>query len=137
MKTYIVGRGFEKFKDELEVNKNVVVVGEVDTLAQWYHDAYFVVAPIFDGSGMKTKVAEALMYGKKIIGTPEAFSGYEDIVEQAGRVCHSSDEFVAAIESSDKMVNGSFDTELRKIYEENYSFEAAKLRLESIMGAKN
>ena len=94
MKTYIVGRGFEKFKSELEINENVVVVGEVDTLAQWYHDAYFVVAPIFDGSGMKTKVAEALMYGKKIIGTPEAFSGYEDIVKQAGNVCDSADEFV-------------------------------------------
>ncbi len=133
MKTYIVGRGFEKFKSELEVNENVVVVGEVESLAQWYHDAYFVIAPIFDGSGMKTKVAEALMYGKKIIGTPEAFSGYEEIAEQAGRVCHSADEFVAAIEASDEMVNNSFDTELRKIYEENYSFEAAKLRLESIM----
>ena len=42
-----------------------MVVGEVESLAQWYHDAYFVVAPIFDGSGMKTKVAEALMYGKE------------------------------------------------------------------------
>ena len=137
MKTYIVGRGFEKFKRELEVNENVVVVGEVETLAQWYHDAYFVVAPIFDGSGMKTKVAEALMYGKKIIGTPEAFTGYEKIVEEAGRVCHSADEFVAAIESSADMVNSSFDTELRKIYEKNYSFEAARIRIKSIMGEKN
>ncbi len=137
MKTYIVGRGFEKFKNELEVNDNIVVVGEVESLAQWYHDAYFVIAPIFDGSGMKTKVAEALMYGKKIIGAPEAFSGYEEVVEQAGQVCYSIDEFVSAIESSDEMVKSSFDAELRKIYEDNYSFEAAKLRLESIIGEKH
>ena len=134
IKTYIVGRGFEKFKSELEVNENVVVIGEVDSLAQWYHDAYFVVAPIFDGSGMKTKVAEALMYGKKIIGTPEAFTGYENVVEQAGRVCSTADEFVSAIESSNEMVNSVFDSNLRKIYEENYSFEAAKSRLENITG---
>lgn len=133
IKTYIVGRGFEKYRSELEVNENVVVIGEVDSLAQWYHDAYFVVAPIFDGSGMKTKVAEALMYGKKIIGTSEAFTGYEGVTEQAGRVCHSDDEFVRAIESSDEMVSSSFDTELRRIYEENYSFSAAKSRLESII----
>lgn len=133
IKTYIVGRGFEKYKKELEVYDNVVVVGEVESLAQWYHDAYFVVAPIFDGSGMKTKVAEALMYGKKIIGTNEAFTGYEAIIEQAGRVCQTAEEFISAIELSDQMVNSPFDKELRKIYEENYSFSAAKLRLESIM----
>ena len=133
MKTYIVGRGFEKFKRELEINEKVVVIGEVDSLSQWYHDAYFVVAPIFDGSGMKTKVAEAMMYGKKIIGTPEAFSGYEHVVEQAGRICYTADEFVQAIESSDEMVNSSFDPELRKMYEENYSFETAKRRLVYIL----
>jgi glycosyltransferase involved in cell wall biosynthesis len=133
IKTYIVGRGFEKFKNELEAHDNVVVVGEVDSLAQWYHDAYFVIAPIFDGSGMKTKVAEALMYGKKIIGTTEAFTGYESITEQVGNVCKTADEFISAINSSDKMVDSIFDKELRRIYEDNYSFSAAQSRLESIM----
>ena len=56
-----------------------------------------VIAPIFDGSGMKTKVAEALMYGKRIIGTREAFSGYEDIAEEVGWVCNTKEEFVAAL----------------------------------------
>jgi len=133
IKTYIVGRGFEKYKSELEKNDKIVVIGEVESLAQWYHDAHFVIAPIFDGSGMKTKVAEALMYGKKIIGAPEAFTGYEDITEQAGDVCHTVDEFVSAIETSNKIVMNSFDTELRKIYEENYSYTAAKKRLEKIL----
>ena len=133
IKTYIVGRGFEKYRDELEINKNVVVVGEVESLAQWYHGAYFVIAPIFDGSGMKTKVAEALMYGKNIIGTPEAFTGYEEVIKQAGRVCNTAEDFISAIESSDEMVNSLFDNELRNIYKENYSFEAAKSRLEDIM----
>ena len=133
IKTYIVGRGFEKFKNELETHENVIVIGEVESLAQWYHDAYFVVAPIFDGSGMKTKVAEALMYGKKVIGTNEAFSGYENIIEHAGVVCKTADEFITAIESSDQMVERLFDRELRKLYEENYSFSAARTRIESIL----
>lgn len=134
IKTYIVGRGFESLRDELELNGKVEVIGEVDSLAQWYQDSYFVIAPIFDGSGMKTKVVEALMFGKKIIGTPEAFSGYEQIADQAGRICLSAEEFVAAIESADEIVNGSFDLELRAIYEERYSYTAAKSRLVSIMG---
>ena len=134
IKIYIVGKGFERFKSKLEINGKVEVVGEVDSLAQWYQDAYFVIAPIFDGSGMKTKVAEALMFGNKIIGTPEAFSGYEAIADRVGCVCHSADEFVAAIESAGEIVKDSYDIELRKIYEERFSYQAAKLRLEKILG---
>lgn len=133
IKTYIVGRGLEKFRNQLETNDKVKVIGEVDSLAQWYHDAKFVVAPIFDGSGMKTKVAEALMYGKMIVGTPEAFSGYENFTKQAGCVCNNAEEFISVINLSGTMVNSLFDNDLRKIYEENFSFMAAKLRLKDIM----
>ena len=78
IKICIVGKGFERYKKELELGGKVEVIGAVDSLAEWYLKAHFVIAPIFDGSGMKTKVAEALMYGKTVIGTPEAFSGYEE-----------------------------------------------------------
>ena len=111
----------------------VEVVGAVDDLAEWYLKSHFVIAPIFDGSGMKTKGAEALMFGKKVIGTPEAFSGYEEIADKAGRVCASADDFVTAIESADAMVNSSCDRELRAIFDEKYSYVAAKARLEVIM----
>jgi glycosyltransferase involved in cell wall biosynthesis len=135
IKTYIVGRGFEKFKDELEIDGKVIVIGEVDSLSEWYLKAHFVIAPIFDGSGMKTKVAEALMYGKKIIGTPEAFTGYEEISDIAGRVCRTAADFVEAIESVDEIVTSSFDKDLRSIYEEKYSYTASRARLERIMNA--
>jgi hypothetical protein len=135
VKTCIVGRGFEGLKSELEVPGKVEVIGEVESLVQWYRNAHFVIAPIFDGSGMKTKVAEALMFGKNIIGTPEAFTGYEEIADRAGLVCGSADEFVTAINSVDKIVHSSFDSELRRIYEERYSYSAAKLRLEIIMNS--
>ena len=133
VKTCIVGRGFEELKDVLGVEGRVEVIGAVDSLAQWYHDAYFVIAPIFDGSGMKTKVAEALMFGKKIIGTPEAFSGYEDIAERAGWVCSTADEFVAAIDRARDADLARFDPELRALYEAKYSFSAARSRLAAIM----
>lgn len=134
IKICIVGRGFEDFRDELELDGKVEVVGAVESLAEWYLKSHFVIAPIFDGSGMKTKVAEALMFGKKVIGTPEAFSGYEDIAVRAGRVCATADDFVEAIKAADEMVNSSCDNELREIYEARYSFVAAKERIESIMG---
>jgi len=134
IKICIVGRGFEAYRAELEREGKVQVVGAVDHLADWYRNAHFVIAPIFDGSGMKTKVAEALMYGKKIIGTPEAFSGYEDIDKKVGWVCKTADDFSVAISHAQGLVTKSFDPELRAIYEEKYSFEATKSRLINILG---
>jgi glycosyltransferase involved in cell wall biosynthesis len=133
IKICIVGRGFEDIRHELEREGKVEVVGAVDSLAKWYLDAHFVIAPIFDGSGMKTKVAEALMFGKKIVGTPEAFSGYEDVAEQAGYVCKTADEFVAAIENIDEVLQSSYDKNLREVYEKYYSLAAARKRLSKIL----
>jgi glycosyltransferase involved in cell wall biosynthesis len=134
-KTCIVGRGLEDLKGQLEQNGNVEVIGAVDSLSQWYRDAHFVIAPIFDGSGMKTKVAEALMFGKKIVGTAEAFSGYEEIADQAGWLCASSGDFVAAMKDADSTINCSFNRDLRTTYETIYSFEAARARMREIIDA--
>ena len=133
VKTCIVGRGFEDLRQDLERDGKVEVVGAVDHLADWYRDAQFVIAPIFDGSGMKTKVAEALMYGKKVVGTAEAFSGYEDIADQAGWRCATAGDFVAAISAAQRDVVLSFDPTLRRLYEGKYSLPAARARLADIL----
>jgi len=134
IKTYVVGRGLDDLKPQLEIEGKVVVVGAVDSLAEWYANAHFVIAPIFDGSGMKTKVAEALMFGKKIIGTPEAFSGYNEVVDRAGWVCATSDDFVAAFWQAESEITRSYDPALRTSYEDNYSYPAARSRLAEILG---
>jgi glycosyltransferase involved in cell wall biosynthesis len=131
--TYVVGHGLEKLKARLERSGTIEVVGTVPSLAHWYRRAHVVVAPIFDGSGMKTKVAEALMYGKHVIGTPEAFSGYQEIMQASGVVCHTSDEFVAALQRSLDTPFCAMDEKLRALYEKNYSFAAARLRLQKIL----
>jgi len=82
---------------------------------------------------MKTKVAEALMYGKKVIGSKEAFVGYEDFIDEAGIICETADDFVLAINSSKLFVKNPCTLKLRKIYEENYSNNAAKSRLKNIL----
>ena len=130
VKTCIVGRGMEDLRSEYELEGKVEFVGPVDNLAPWYRNAHFVIAPIFDGSGMKTKIAEALMFGKKILATPEAFVGYEDVADRAGLVCLTADDFVAAIRRAQELPLQSFDPELRAIYEEKYSFVAARERMQ-------
>jgi len=135
IKTYVVGKGFEKWKDRLERNGNVKVIGSVDSLAPWYLGAHFVIAPIFDGSGMKTKVAEALMFGKRVVGTPEAFAGYEAVVDSVGAVCETAPQFLAAVESEAARRFVGIDGELRSHYEDRYSFRAARDQLTRILSA--
>jgi len=133
IKTCVVGRGLEQVSDDLERYGNVTVIGEVDCLADWYRDARFVIAPIFDGSGMKTKVAEALMFGKRVIGTPEAFTGYEEIAAEVGQICNTADDFVRAISLEVEADRASFDPKLRAIFEEKYSLAAALARFSQIL----
>ena len=134
IKTLVVGRGFEQYRKEIEQWGNIEVIGGVANIEPWYSNAEFVVAPIFGGSGMKTKVAEALMFGKKVIGTSEAFSGYESISSRVGSICDDADQFIKTIEEVTAIDNNQFDEDLREIYKKKYSIDAARLRLIQIMG---
>lgn len=131
--TYVVGQGFEECREKLERNGNVKVIGPVENLAPWYLDAQVVIAPIFDGSGMKTKVAEALMFGRRVIATPEALVGYEAVAGDIGSVCSSASDFVVALDNEVKGEAARFDARLRGIYEAHYSYPAAKARLAAII----
>jgi len=77
------------------------------------------------------------MFGKRIVGTPEAFSGYEDIADQVGWRCATADEFVDAISRGQREIELGFDPQLRALYEERYSLPAAKERLAKILGCSS
>lgn len=122
----IAGKGFENVKDELST-KNVDVIGEVEDLNELYSSVNCVVLPIFSGAGMKLKTAEALMYGKTIFGTTEAFVGYDVDFKKIGGVCNSAEDFVqklnAEIKNNDKSL---FNKYCRNIFLSKYSDEASK-----------
>ncbi|HEY8095337.1 MAG TPA: glycosyltransferase [Methylobacter sp.] len=131
--TIVIGRGFEKYRNELEQYKNIRVIGGVNDLGPWYRHAHFVIAPIFDGSGMKTKVAEALMFGKKVVGSPEAFTGYEDALPQAGPVCISDADYIREINRLSSQRFNIEEENLRMLYELKYSKQAATNRFRDIL----
>lgn len=132
IRTCIVGRGLEGLEDAAR-GGNVTLVGPVDRLEDWYRGAKAVIAPIFDGSGMKTKVAEALMFGKRIVGTNEAFCGYDALGPEAGWRCETQAEFVSAISELEAMPLPRFDRSLRSLYELHYSERATLDRLAQIL----
>lgn len=97
----IAGKGMDcQFApiNDSDRNASVSVMGYVDRLDEIYEWAHIVVSPIFHGGGMKTKTAEAMMYGCPIIGTDEAFEGYDVEYDKIGAICNAPEDFINAID---------------------------------------
>lgn len=135
MRAVVVGQGMEGIRAKLKPDANVEVVGSVPKLQDWYRDAAVAIAPIFDGSGMKTKIAEALMFGKPIVATSEALVGYEPVAEAIGPPCDSREAFVAALERAADEPAPAFDPALRRLYEDHYSPAALQRRLVDLLAS--
>lgn len=133
MTTRVVGHTLEDLREQLETKAAIRFVGALDQLQDEYLAAKAAIAPIFEGSGMKTKIAEALMFGTHVIGTAEAYSGYEDVMPQIGPPCDSQEEWVAALRAVKSQRVKRFDPALRSLYERHYSCQAAISRLRAIL----
>lgn len=125
---YIVGKGM---KESLftSLSDKVHVVGFAESLTDYYRRARFIISPIFSGSGMKTKTAEALSYGKNIAGTDEAFVGY-DIDTNCMILCNTADEFIKALNNNDRP---AYNPYARELYEKQYSLNSVRHKYFTIL----
>ena len=123
-KTIVAGKGFEAYKEEWETDK-VKVIGFVDKKEDAYNMASMVAIPLLSGGGMKIKTAEALMYGKYIFGTDEAFSGYALDYNAVGGLCNSIEDFINCINSYIKDDEKKYNDYSRNAYLRNYSNESS------------
>jgi len=124
IKIYIIGKDMEKIKASLEIPDKSIVIGSVENLSKWYRESLCVISPLYSGSGMKTKIAEALMFGKRIIGTPISFEGYESNIDKIGWVCKNDQDYINNIREALDHIQNNFDTNARTIYENFYSYNA-------------
>ena len=129
----IVGKGMEKLEGAEWMRKDIEVLSDVPDLEPLFEAADIMVLPIFKGSGMKVKTCESLMYGKNIIGTPEAWSGYELDYSKAGACCLTADEFIAAIGDFCAHPRPRFNAYSRQVFLENYSADRMVDKFRSIL----
>lgn len=115
-KIVIAGKDMDLTFNNCNLPKNVQVLGFVDNLDKLFFSAKAFLCPIFNGSGMKVKIVEALMHGKSIICTDFAAIGYEknkDVFE----IANNADEFIKKI----KTFKGSdFNETARDLYKAKY-----------------
>ena len=117
----VVGKGMDRLKKEEAMLRDIEVIGSVPDLAPYIQEADLMILPIFKGSGMKVKTCESLMYGKNILGTNEAFEGYEGDFKQIGGKCNTAEEYIETINSFIVQPRPRFNTYSRKLYLEKYS----------------
>ena len=134
----VVGYRMEKYREEFEQgHDHVHVIGTVDSLKDWYVDSDLIVAPIFEGGGMKVKTAEALSYGKHFVGCSESLEGYWEGIPDSLRnhkifKCDVPEEFAEAI---DEIAGREFyvnDNEIKEWADSNYSYQANFARYKKI-----
>lgn len=130
----IVGKDFEKRREEYEQNRNVRVIGTVDDTAIYYYNHAAVVLPIQYGAGMKVKTAEAMMYGRRIFASDEALEGYEiDGVKGISR-CNTAQEYINAINTYfAQEEQKAYEEEVRILFLKNYETKAVQERFSEMI----
>lgn len=106
----------DKLKKIVEQSKNIYLVDTPIDMSDYFNNSDIYIASIFDGAGMKVKVAEAFSYGLPVIGTSHAFIGYED-VDCCKFLADTEDEFVMQI---NKFVLGQVSINRYEIFREFY-----------------
>lgn len=116
----IVGSGMtEVFKN----TEKITVFDFVDILDEFYKKSDFVIIPVISGSGMKTKTAEAMMWGKTIVGTRNAFEGFDCLKLPGIYCCKTAQEFVETIKQIRKQKVKLFNREIYNHFSDNLSLQ--------------
>lgn len=133
----IVGKNTEQWRDELS-RENVEIIGTVDDLRPYYLNAAALVMPIFMGAGMKVKTAEAMMYGKAIFGTKEAFEGYEIQGIKNLFICNTREEFTDSVNQYLATAgNQLFYSEIRSLFLRKYETGAVEDSFRRLLEAED
>lgn len=115
----IVGKNMAQLKAKEPLLKNIEVVNNAEDLGYYYAHTDVMVMPIFKGSGMKVKTCEALMYGKNIFGTTEAFEGYNIDHQYVGALCNTAQDFIDAIHNWTSHPRPQFNAYSRQYFEQH------------------
>ncbi|MCE7597873.1 glycosyltransferase family protein [Vibrio fluvialis] len=120
----IAGLDAMKLNDFTKDYENIELISNPNDfeMRKIFEEALFFISMVKSGSGMKTKVAEALKYGLPVLGTEHSFIGYEDIfgedVIMLMKDDTSLDKFLSYIYSADY---SALRKKCHSLYKEFYS----------------
>ncbi len=109
--------------DTVKELRHVRIIENPISMDLYYAGASIFVAPIFYGSGMKVKIAEALSCGLEVVSTSHALTGYEKVKEYI-HCADSKEDFKSAIKNIiENSLYNNRSEEIRNIFKKNFSME--------------
>lgn len=133
----VVGRGLEELRNEYS-DPRINVIGGVESLNPYYENADIVIAPLFDGGGMKSKTVEALSFGKIFVGTEESLFGFweemdSDIRGKTCYQCNTPEEWIQTINNLANADIHKFNEDVFELFKAKFSYDVIRNQLKAIM----
>lgn len=95
IKFEIIGPGMdEAFVDKFKLNNRIQYLGFLENPYLNIAESQALIAPIFQGAGVKVKVIESLALGTSVIGTAIAFEGINDLHNDCMILCKNKEDFI-------------------------------------------
>lgn len=136
VKFYIVGAGVRPCIQRLaEKDRRIIVTGEVADMRPYRNRARVFVSPVRLGSGMRTKVLEAMAGGVPVVSTSLGMAGID---AQTGVNCLVADTpelFTQSVEwlLTDRALAARMVRNARELVEKKHSLESGMRRFENII----
>ena len=133
----VVGRGLEELRSEYS-DPRINVIGGVESLNPYYENADIVIAPLFDGGGMKSKTVEALSFGKIFVGTEESLFGFWEEMNSniRGKTCYQCNTPEEWIQTINNLANDDihkFNEDVFELFKAKFSYDVIRDQLKAIM----
>lgn len=133
----VVGRGLEELRSEYS-DPRINVIGGVESLNPYYENADIVIAPLFDGGGMKSKTVEALSFGKIFVGTEESLFGFWEEMDSGirGKTCYQCNTPEEWIQTINNLANDDihkFNEDVFELFKAKFSYDVVRDKMKAIM----
>lgn len=143
VKLFLVGDGELKQNIEYRIKKyniddKVILVGNVSNVNYYYENADIVIAPLFDGGGMKSKTVEALSFGKIFVGTEESLFGFWEEMNSniRGKTCYQCNTPEEWIQTINNLANDDihkFNEDVFELFKAKFSYDVVRDKMKAIM----
>jgi glycosyltransferase involved in cell wall biosynthesis len=126
---FLLGRNIQaaKWQKFLGNRSDISLSDRVEDYMSFLSQDWIYIYPQTNGSGLKTKVQQAMAVGLPVVGSPEAFAGLPIQQGKEGFICHSPEEFYRCIDRllSDRALREQMGRAASDFIRKNFSREVA------------
>lgn len=127
-----------KLINEIRYQRGITLVANPSDVDVSFLESHMYILPVFWGSGMKVRIAQALSYGLPVVATDTALVGYSIMQGRHGYRANTNEEFVKSIETYRSLATRQqtvMRSDILELFREEYSIESAKRRMGSALQA--